>query len=109
MLVIVGAKCVTHGTLHLCNQNLLVRYANRMQTPKLAPGIAEIRAVIGLLCKPQLLRLALQRYAQTNVLKRTIFELIAEELIKSMTDQLAHTPELSTHGGGHADNDKEPQ
>lgn len=53
--------------------------------------------------------LALQRYAQTNVLKRTIFELIAEELIKSMTHQLAHTPEPSTHGGGHPDKDKEPQ
>lgn len=50
----------------------------------------------------------LQRYAQTNILKRTIFELIAEELIKTMTDQLAHTPDPSTHGGGHHP-DREPQ
>lgn len=43
--------------------------------------------------------LSLQRYAQTNVLKRTIFELIAEELIKTMTHQMSHTPDPSAHGG----------
>ncbi|KAL3134982.1 hypothetical protein ABBQ32_007937 [Trebouxia sp. C0010 RCD-2024] len=51
----------------------------------------------------------IQRYAQTNVLKRTIFELIAEELIKTMTDQLAHTPDPSTHGGGHHQDTQAPQ
>ncbi|KAL3146741.1 hypothetical protein ABBQ38_014726 [Trebouxia sp. C0009 RCD-2024] len=51
----------------------------------------------------------IQRYAQTNILKRTIFELIAEELIKTMTDQLAHTPDPSTHGSGHHQDNEAPQ
>lgn len=42
----------------------------------------------------------LQRYAQTSVLKRSIFELIAAELIKTMTEQLsAASPEPSRHNG----------
>ena len=41
-----------------------------------------------------------QRYAQTSVLKRSIFELIAAELIKTMTEQLsAASPEPSRHNG----------
>ncbi|DBA73193.1 TPA: hypothetical protein ACH3X1_011269 [Trebouxia sp. C0004] len=42
----------------------------------------------------------IQRYAQTSVLKRSIFELIAAELIKTMTEQLsAASPEPSRHNG----------
>ncbi|KAA6418791.1 MAG: calcium-dependent kinase, partial [Trebouxia sp. A1-2] len=42
----------------------------------------------------------IQRYAQTSVLKRSIFELIAAELIKTMTEQLsAASPEPSRHKG----------
>jgi hypothetical protein len=42
----------------------------------------------------------LQRYAQTSVLKRSIFELIAAELIKTMTEQLsAVSPDPSRHNG----------
>ena len=40
----------------------------------------------------------LQRYAQTSVLKRSIFELIAAELVKTMTEQLSGaSPEPSRH------------
>ncbi|KAL0045777.1 hypothetical protein WJX82_004129 [Trebouxia sp. C0006] len=42
----------------------------------------------------------IQRYAQTSVLKRSIFELIAAELIKTMTEQLsAVSPDPSRHNG----------
>lgn len=43
----------------------------------------------------------LQRYSQTNVLKRTIFELIAEEIIKRMTQQhIDASPDPSGHCEG---------
>ena len=43
----------------------------------------------------------LQRYSQTNVLKRTIFELIAEEIIKRMTQQhIDASPDPSGHYEG---------
>jgi len=38
-----------------------------------------------------------QRYAQSSVLKRTLFELIAAELLAGMLD--SSTPEASAHGG----------
>jgi len=38
-----------------------------------------------------------QRYAQSSVLKRTLFELIAAELLAGMLD--LSTPEASAHGG----------
>jgi hypothetical protein len=38
-----------------------------------------------------------QRYAQTNLLRRTILELIAAELIKMAPPQLS--PSASMHGG----------
>jgi len=38
-----------------------------------------------------------QRYAQSSVLKRTLFELIAAELLAGMLE--ASTPEASAHGG----------
>ena len=38
--------------------------------------------------------MSLQRYAQGNALKRTIFELIAHEIIKMVPD----TPDPSDHG-----------
>ena len=46
----------------------------------------------------------MQRYAQTNVVKRTIFELIAEEIIKTMTRQLS-AAEANVLG----DQDMEPE
>lgn len=38
-----------------------------------------------------------QRYAQSGVVKRTLFELIAAELLASMLENT--TPEASAHGG----------
>ena len=38
--------------------------------------------------------LCLQRFAQGNIVKRTIFELIAEEIMRNMP-----TPGASLHGG----------
>ena len=38
-----------------------------------------------------------QRYAQSGVVKRTLFELIAAELLASMLEDT--TPEASAHGG----------
>ena len=38
-----------------------------------------------------------QRYAQSSVLKRTLFELIAAELLAGMLENT--TPEASAHGG----------
>ena len=43
------------------------------------------------------MQFVMQRYAQTNVLKRTIFELIAEEILKTMTQQVQATPDQSIH------------
>ncbi|KAK9804764.1 hypothetical protein WJX72_004008 [[Myrmecia] bisecta] len=42
-----------------------------------------------------------QRYAQGNVLKRSIFELIAQELIKMMPPPAPSSPDGSGHGSGH--------
>ena len=45
----------------------------------------------------------MQRYSQTNVLKRTIFELIAEEIIKRMTQQhIEDSPDASAHPASHS-------
>lgn len=53
--------------------------------------VAVLSMIINVLCW-------LQRYAQTSVLKRSIFELIAAELVKTMTEQLSGaSPEPSRH------------
>ena len=43
---------------------------------------------------------AIQRYAQKDTLKRTVFELIAQELLQLIPSLTSHSPHSSRHSNG---------